>query len=227
MTRSPGIALCMVIMLGGCAVFEKMKLPFASPYPESVTKRRDEPALRNGPPEEPRQALRTRAATTPIEEARWQAVKDALRPRLLLRVAEEFVRDFPASEYLQTAQVFISGARRALAGQRAAGLTSDALEDKSGNASYRDDLKRALRGDKDSAYRIALMYRDGTNGLRKAARRVEQWLRYAAELGSGTASWQVSQIYSRRGQQGDAARYERRAVELGYRIPPRLSNRGY
>jgi len=63
--------------------------------------------------------------------------------------------------------------------------------------------------------------------LQQAARRLEQWLRFAAQLGNGIASWQLAEIYSLRGQQGDAARYESRAIELGYRPPPRLSNRGY
>jgi len=211
-------------------VFEAAKLPFAPQYPESTTNLRGKFVIRNRLLEEQRQRRRQQIRTQPDAaqvETRWQAVQDALRPRSLLRLVEDFVRDFPTSEYVQTAQVIIAGATQALAGQRAAGLTSDALEDKAGDASYRDDLKKALRGDKDSAHRIALMYRGGTNGLTKAVRRVEQWLRFAAELGNGIASWQVSEMYSLQGQQGEAARYERRAIELGYRPPPRLSNRGY
>jgi TPR repeat protein len=218
----------LIIFPGGCAVFEKMSLPVPTRYPENTADQRDKPVVPSVPPEEqrPRQAIRTRQDPAQIE-ARWLAVQDTLRPRSLVRLAEDFVRDFPGSRYVPTARAIIAGARQALKAQRVAGLTSDALEEKGGDASYRDDLKKALRGDKDSAYRIALMYLDGTHGLHKAARRVEQWLRFAAELGNGTASWRVSQIYSRRGQIADAARYERRAVELGYRPPPRLSNRGY
>ena len=212
------------------AVFEKAKLPYPPQYPESTVNLRGKFVIRNRLLEEQRQTRRQEIRERPDAarlDARWQAVQDAVRPRALLRLAEDFVRDFPDNEYLQSAQVIIAGAKRALAGQQEAGLTTDALEDKGGDASYRDDLKKALRGDKDSAHRIALMYRDGGNGLQQAPRRLEQWLRFAAELGNGIASWQVAEIYSRQGQQGDAARYERRAVELGYRPPPRLSNRGY
>ncbi len=211
------------------AVFEKAKLSFPPQFPESTVNLRGKFVIRNRQLEEQRQTRRQEIRERPDStrlDARWQAVQDAVRPRALVRLAEDFARDFPDSEYLQSAQVIIAGAKRALAGQQEAGLTTDALEDKGGDASYRDDLKKALRGDKDSAHRVALMYRDGGNGLQQTARRMEQWLRFAAELGNGIASWQVAEIYSRQGQQGDAARYERRAVELGYMPPPRLSNRG-
>ena len=210
--------------------FEKFKLPFAPQFPESTTNLRGKFVIRNRLLEEQRQRRRQEIRTQPDAaqiEARWQAVENSLRPRSLLSLAEAFVKEFPGSEYVQTAQVIIEGARQALLGQTAAQLTSDALEDSAGDASYRDDLKKALRGDKDAAHRIALMYRNGANGLQQAARRLEQWLRFAAQLGNGIASWQLAEIYSLRGQQGDAARYESRAIELGYRPPPRLSNRGY
>jgi len=58
-------------------------------------------------------------------------------------------------------------------------------------------------------------------------RRTEQWLRFAAELGNGIASWELAEIYNHGGQLGDAVRFEKKALDLGYRPPPRLATRGY
>lgn len=171
-------------------------------------------------------------------EERWAIIQQTIKPKALVRLCEEFIRDYPGAEYAQVAEVILVGSRKALDAQRIAALSSDNLEDQAGNADYRDDLVKALRGDKDSAYRIALMYRGGSklsalvqqessNGLLKNERRAEQWLKFSAELGNGIASWQLAEIYNGTGQQADAAKYERLAIELGYTPPPRLANRGY
>ena len=223
-----GIALLswLVILVAGCAAYKQAELASSPQCPDTVASPRERGVSCPSVPDEQRRETLAHPGAARIE-TRWQAAQAELRPRLLLRLAEDFVRDFPRSEYAQPAQVLILGARQALEAQRAAELSSDALQDAGGDAAYGGDLRTALRGDKDSAYRIALMYRHGTNGLDKALRRAEQWLRFAAELGNATASWEVAQIYSGRGQQGEAAHYEHRAVELGFRPPPRLSNRGY
>ena len=217
---------CLVILVAGCAAYKQAELASSPQCPDKAASPPERGLICPAVPDEQRRETLAHPDAARIE-TRWQAAQAALRPRLLLRLAEDFVRDFPRSEYAQPAQVLILGARQALEAQRAAELSSDALQDAGGDAAYGGDLRTALRGDKDSAYRIALMYRHGTNGLDKALRRAEQWLRFAAELGNATASWEVAQIYSGRGQQGEAAHYEHRAVELGFRPPPRLSNRGY
>ena len=51
--------------------------------------------------------------------------------------------------------------------------------------------------------------------------------RFAADLDHARASWQIAEIYNREGRMADAARYEKKAADLGYQIPPRLPNRGY
>ena len=105
-------------------------------------------------------------------------------------------------------------------------LTSEVLEEPTGNVPYRAELMRALRGDKDAAYRVATMYRQGSHGLSRDPLRTMQWLRIAAELGNGRASWEVANIYNRDGAMAEAARFEAKAVRDGYRIPRQMPNRG-
>lgn len=159
-------------------------------------------------------------------EARWQELQRIVRPDVLVKLSQEFERDFPGSQYSEADRNLQAGARKALSAVREARLSSGALEEASGDAVYRDDLVQALRGDKDAAYRVATMYRNGSNGLSRDMRRNEQWLRIAAELGSSNASWQVAQLYNREGLVGEAAKYEAKATAAGYSIPVRLPTRG-
>ena len=124
-------------------------------------------------------------------------------------------------------KVSLAGARQALESQRSAGLSGDLFDEVAGDKDYRDDLSKALRGDKDAAHRIAMDYRTGKSGVSVNLRRTEQWLRFSAELGNGIASFELSEIYNQLGQVGDAARFEKKALDLGYRPPPRLATRGY
>jgi hypothetical protein len=157
----------------------------------------------------------------------WQQIQEALQPARLVRLAEECERDFPASPYGERIRDIAATARKALDIQRSTGLSGDFFEDSTGDAAYRENLGKAVRGDKDAAYLIALAYRLGTSGVAASSRRMEQWLRFSAELGSGLASWELAEFYNYGGLMADAARYEKRALELGYRPPFRLPTRGY
>lgn len=133
---------------------------------------------------------------------------------------------FPNSHHVPHLEKTRTLASSVLLAQREAGLSSEAIEESSGDSIYQSELIRALRGDKDSTYRIALMYQHGSNGLPMSAYRAEQWLVMAAEFGNEVASWQLAEIYNKDNRIGDAARYERRAIELGYLPAPRLPSRG-
>lgn len=159
-------------------------------------------------------------------EAQWQQLRRVTDPELVVRLSEEFQQAYPGSRYRQANLGIQAGARRFHHAQREARLSSEALDDPAGNGSYRADLVQALRGGKDAAYRVALMYRKGSHGLAKDARRSAQWLRIAAELGNGRASWEVANIYNRDGAMAEAARFEAKASRDGFRIPPRMPNRG-
>ncbi|MDP2826586.1 MAG: hypothetical protein Q8O52_28355 [Sulfuritalea sp.] len=157
----------------------------------------------------------------------WQQIQAAVQPAKLIRLSEECERDFPASQFAAQIRVIGARARQALDIQRSIGLSGDFFEDSIGDAAYRDNLGKAVRGDKDAAYLIALAYRIGMSGVAASSRRMEQWLRFSAELGSGLASWELAEFYNYGGFVADAARFEKKALELGYRPPFRLPTRGY
>lgn len=159
-------------------------------------------------------------------EAQWRQLQQTIHPEIAIKLSEEFQRDYPNSRYRQANIRIQAGARKAFQARQAARLSSDALEDPAGDGAYRADLTQAMRGNRDAAYRVALMYRQGSHGLAKDPQRSTQWLRIAAELGNGRASWEVANIYNREGAMADAARFEAKAVRDGFRIPPRFPNRG-
>ncbi|MDA8254485.1 MAG: hypothetical protein M0Z99_02405 [Betaproteobacteria bacterium] len=159
-------------------------------------------------------------------EARWLEFQQALLPEIAVRLGEKFQRDYPHGQHRQAGMKILEDARKAFRAQQEARLSTEALDDPAGDGTYRDDLVKALRADKDAAYRIALMYRQGTHRLAKDSLRSTQWLRLAAELGNGRASWEVANVYNRDGEMAEAARFEAKAVRDGFRIPPRLPNRG-
>jgi hypothetical protein len=213
------------------AEFDKVKLTIPPQFPESTGNLRGRFVIRNRQLElrrgRPGKGATLIGVDATLLEQRWNVIQASLRPARLIRLCEQFAKDFPGSEYEQQIRVTIAGARQALDSQRSAGLSGDLFEETTGDRDYRDDLIKALRGDKDASHRIALAYRDGKSGVALNPRRTEQWMRFAAELGNGIASWELSEIYNQSGQVGDAARFEKKALDLGYRPPPRLATRGY
>lgn len=159
-------------------------------------------------------------------DAQWLELQQALLPEIVIRLGEKFQRDHPHGRHRQAGMKILDDARKVFRAQQEARLSTEALDDPAGDVAYRGDLVKALRGDKEAAYRIALMYRQGTHGLAKDPLRSTQWLRVSAELGNGRASWEVANIYNRDGEMAEAARFEAKAVRDGFVIPPRLPNRG-
>src|SRR5687768_161497 len=85
-----------------------------------------------------------------------------------------------------------------------------------GDADFRNAQARALEGDRNAAYRVALMFREGSNGVPRDERRMVRWLRHASELDNGAASYQLYLHYLARGLDRDAVRYENRALRQGF-----------
>lgn len=94
-----------------------------------------------------------------------------------------------------------------------------------GDSAFRSEQARALGGDKDAAYRVAIMFRDGSNGVPQDERRMVRWMRHASELDNAAASYHLYLFYLARGLDRDAVRYENRALRQGYVPPPRLDPR--
>lgn len=94
-----------------------------------------------------------------------------------------------------------------------------------GDDDFRRDQTRAVSGDRDAAFRVAQMYRNGSNGVPLDERRMVQWLLHASSLSHGAASYQLYQYYLDLRLDRDAVFFENRALEQGYTPPPRLNPR--
>lgn len=161
-----------------------------------------------------------------IEMCRQQIDRE-MQPARLAKLAEACARDLPAGPFSDELRRVAIGAKNAMEGQRLAGLSAEVFEDQSGDGFFRESIGKAVRGDKDAAYFLAQSFRHGRAGIEPNPRRMEQWLRFSAELGDGRASWELAEHYNYVGLVADAARFEKRALEQGYRPAVRLPSRGY
>ena len=211
-------------MLGMAVIASAGLVPMSDAFAQDAR-----PAAKPAQPQKTRPKP-VRAAPKPdssIMQARWQEVESAVGPTRLLKLAEQFERDYPFSAVDQQNQALQVCAKKTLEIARSSGISSDFFDETVGDAGYKTNLKQAIRGNKDSAYGLAQAYHQGSSGVKVNARRSEQWLRFAAELDHAKASWELAEIYNREGLMADAARYEKKAAGLGYPVPPRLPNRGY
>ena len=158
---------------------------------------------------------------------RWAELNSTRRPSRIAILAQAYLRDYPQSVHREEAQALEVGASRAAAIKRDVGLSGDFFENTHGDAAFEAALYGAARGDAEAAYRLAIAFGNGKSGVTASLYRHEQWMRFAAELGHARASWDLAQIYNAYGRVADAAHFEKRAIELGYKPPPRLSNRDY
>jgi TPR repeat protein len=172
----------------------------------------------------------TRQPASPAESAeaeRWQEIQVARRPNRIVALCAAFLRDFPSSTKGDAVRVLAAGAARAQTLQYQVGLSGDYFETTRGDPVMAANLMGAARGSPVAAFEIAQAYGSGRHGVFASLYRHEQWMRFAAGLGHARASWDLAQIYNAYGRVADAAHYEKRATELGYKPPPRLSNRDY
>lgn len=156
-----------------------------------------------------------------------EKIEAATQPARTVKLAEECERELSHDPLIDEIRRIASGARRAMEVQRSAGLSVELFEDPYGDARFHDLIRKSARGDGDAAYQIAQAYKTGQLGISTSTRRMEQWLRFSAELGNGRASWELAEYYNYGGLVADAARFERRAQELGYQPGVRLPSRGY
>ena len=156
------------------------------------------------------------------EQDDWAVIERTIEPAERAKLLKAFIDRHPQSRFLQAAQVQLE---RAAISEAANEKTRVQIEKDVGDSEFRSDQAKALDGDKDAAYRVAQMFKDGTNSLRRDERRTVQWLRLASELGNGIASYQLYLYYRDRKLDREAVRYENAAREQGYTPPPRLDTR--
>jgi hypothetical protein len=93
----------------------------------------------------------------------------AILPGDVKKSAKDFLQDYPNSRYNAQIQVALSGAEDALRALSSpfVRLSVSAFQTAKGDELFMTDLRKALRGDKDAAERISLMYRNGHSGFLK------------------------------------------------------------
>jgi hypothetical protein len=160
------------------------------------------------------------------EAKAWSELQETLWPADVVRLAEAYLQAYPESRVAGSAQVAREGAADAVKALRSndVRLYRSAFQPKSTRAEWLNELRKAARGDKDAAARIARAYLRGEGDIERDVNRYEGWLQYAAALGNGIACYELAVYYRRQGQPVPAAQYESRAKELGYTPPRTLDN---
>jgi hypothetical protein len=161
------------------------------------------------------------------EEARaWRELEASMWPADVQKLAEDYLQQYPDSSRVGSVQVSREGAAdavRALRGSEVR-LYRSSFQPKTTQPGWLADWRKAARGDKDAAARIARAYLNGAGDIQADANRYEGWLQYAAALGNGIACYELAVWYRRQGQPVPAAQYEARSRELGYTPPPTLDH---
>ncbi|MFY9479459.1 MAG: caspase family protein, partial [Aquabacterium sp.] len=160
------------------------------------------------------------------ESALWAEIEAAGWPADIMRLSDDYLKRFPSSTLAGSAQVAREGADDAFKAMRRndVRLFKSAFFPKAeaGNPVW-VEIRKAARGDKDAAARIARVYLRG-EGVDRDANRYEGWMQYAAALGNGIASYELAVYYRNLDQPVMAAQFETRARELAYTPPPTLDH---
>lgn len=168
------------------------------------------------------------ARPTRVGEAeRWQEVLSTRRPSSIVALCDSFRFDFPESPLAAEASKMGLSAYRAMRIKTDVGLSEEFFEARFDDPELDANIIGAARGNGEAAFRVARAFAKGIPGVQANPYRQEQLLRFAADLGHAQAAWDLSQRYNVQGLVAEAAHYEARAREYGYKPPPRLSNRDY
>jgi TPR repeat protein len=155
-----------------------------------------------------------------FEDAAYARLADALAPAEVSKAATAFLEAYPRSRYDTQVRVALAGAEDALKAlsSRFVRLSASAFRS-TGDPRYLEDIRKAVRGDKDAASRISDMYAQGSNGVATNPQRAEQWLRYSALLGNAIACYTLYRSLADKGDP-DAEFFGPEAIRLGY-VPPK------
>lgn len=160
------------------------------------------------------------------EAAAWQSLEESIWPADVVKLADAYLKNFPASKLAGGARVALEGATEAVKALRSSAvhLYRRAFQPKISEPRWLAEWRKAARGDKDAAARIGRAYLNGSGEIAADRNRYEGWMQYAAALGNGIASYELAVYYRRQEQPTPAAQYETRARDLGYTPPPSLDN---
>ena len=160
------------------------------------------------------------------EAAAWKDLDENLWPADIVKLAETYLQRYPTSRLVGGAQVAREGASDAVKALRSneVKLYRSAFQPKTSEERWLAEWRKAARGDKDAAARIARAYLRGDADIAPDPNRYEGWLQYASALGNGIACYELAVHYRRQGQPVPAAQYETRARDLGYTPPTSLDN---
>lgn len=162
-----------------------------------------------------------RAATGDGEGALREELQQAVWPADIVRLADQYLSHYPGGQAADDAS-----ALRARAGVTAVVLKRNDVRlyrsafQPAPDPALHEDLRRAALGDAGAAVRLARAHQRGAAGAPQDANRYVGWLQYASMLGDERASYELALHFRREAQPVLAAKYEARAVELGF-TPPR------
>jgi hypothetical protein len=160
------------------------------------------------------------------ESTAWRDLEASLWPADVVKFAESYLQQYPNSGRIGSVQVSREGASDAVRALRSneVKLYRSAFQPRTTQPGWLDEWRKAARGDKDAAARIARAYLRGDGDIAVDTNRYEGWMQYAAALGNGIACYELAVWYRRQGQPVPAAQYEARSRELGYTPPPTLDH---
>jgi hypothetical protein len=156
------------------------------------------------------------------EGALRQELQQAVWPADIVRLADQYLSRYPAGEGASSASTLRerAGLTMVVLKRSDVRLYRSAFQPASDTGAIQDDLRRAALGDSEAAVRLARLHQRGDAGLAQDTNRYVGWLQYASMLGDERASYELALHFRREAQPVLAAKYEARAVELGF-TPPR------
>lgn len=160
------------------------------------------------------------------EGALRQELQQAVWPADIVRLADQYLSRFPGGSWSGDANTLRerAGMTAVVLKRSDVRLYRSAFQPAEADAAVHDDLRRAALGDAAAAVRLALRHQRGEDGLAQDTNRYVGWLQYASMLGDERASYELALHFRRDAQPVLAAKYEARAVELGFTLPRDLDH---
>jgi len=170
--------------------------------------------------------LGTAQAATPVstesEGELRQELQQAVWPADIVRLADQYLSRYPSGAWAGSASTLRerAGMTMVVLKRNDVRLYRSAFQPATDATAVQADLRRAALGESEAAVRLAHLHQRGDAGLAQDMNRYVGWLQYAAMLGDDRASYELALHFRREAQPVLAAKYEARAIELGF-TPPR------